>query len=70
MFFARWHEYLWRVFVLNTLELDLTYVSEVSVFDSVLVNDRDLETSMLLRFAGGGWCRVDISLLLILSKLS
>lgn len=70
MFFARWHEYLWRVFVLNTLELDLTYVSEVSVFDSVLVNDRDLETSMLLRLAGGGWCRVDISLLLILSKLS
>ena len=56
--------------MLNTLELDLTYVSEVSVFDSVLVNDRDLETSMLLRFAGGGWCRVDISLLLILSKLS
>ena len=56
--------------MLNTLELDLTYVSEVSVFDSVLVNDRDLETSMLLRFAGSGWCRVDISLLLILSKLS
>ena len=64
------YENLGQIFVLHALKLNLTYVRKISVFDSVLVNDLDLKTSLLLNLARSRRSLADVAFLLVLSKLS